>query len=881
MKPKGILKNSDPAPIQPIVQAMLKQQQQQQQQQQSRLPETGSFSSCQVHDTDPAIPTEPLLRSILKPSHSQERGSDAGHVNSLNSQPRAGPEPPRRNSLGNTNVDAMGSQLVLQDDYKLILAQGEPLQNGSLPHNFGQQQQHQQQQQQQQHSIYNGSNMDCLDMAGPHTRSRRRANNIGGANDTHPNMIGNMASIMDTHLIDNNHQHFNRSWPYTGQPSRIDNDAKSVVSTTSALTKSTTATSASNSMAASQSPYSVNRSRYVGGYDDSRSVVSTASAPVRVMEASYFPNGFSARNQQGFDNSDPKSAVSFVTQATSHSRESTSGKSQTLADARSVVSASSVHSRRSYNGNGVKNDDDTKSVVSSSSAVSRGSYANYASNASRKYRSASAPRIGHYDDDDVRSIMSSGSVLTRGSHNSTGSRRSLSSNRFRRDDEDTKSIVTTSSSRSRPVKMNADDEDGRSIMTDARSVITSQTRGSVRSTSSNRSEHRPAPNAWDVDRKPSSRRPSISDDEYAMWAPKTPAQKKKESVDIALELRDKVVSSLLVQQGIAKPNANVSSPMIPDSDFLVAKSSSGQVSADLKKYALRVQMGSLRHQLDESNHKGKSNTGAVLIPPTPPFTDASDKRNYIDPFADASENEMSMDASTSKELFEDMMDKHVGARIDHRDGSAVQMEWTPVDSTADSLSDAGAWSPAHSNPRAKMQKHTFADAIQSHSNSSIEESEVKSAKKKKKKTKEGKTKESSHRKRRDAVARIALELKPATTHCIGREQEIRVPENMGDSDDQSPEWTNFTTSSGTSSTIQSWNNKVKHAVKSDPNVKSAWAMDLHPDAFESKLLLDRRSPTTSGMDNQNDDQPLLVKPHKSTKKSKKKEKVPRLQCEES
>ena len=880
MKPKGILKNSDPAPIQPIVQAMLNQQQQQQQ---SRTSEIGSYS--QVQDVDPAIPTEPVLRSILKQSQSQQQDSYAEPVQMSNSQSRIRPEPPKRNSLGNTVADTIPSQSILQDDYNLMLAQSNPSQNGSQTHNFGQQQyqQYQQQQQYQQHAMYSSSNMDGLDMAGPHTRSRRRASNLGRADNTFSNVMGNMSTIKNTQLIDNNHQQFERSWNFPGQPPRMDNDGKSVVSTTSALTKSTTATTTSTSMAILQSPYSVNRSRYAGGYDDSRSIVSTASAPVRVMEGGFVPNGFSARNRQVIDTVDAKSAVSFVTQATLHSRDSTSGKSQTIGDAKSVVSAaSSVHSRRSFNGTGTKHDEDGKSVVSAGSVISRGSYANYASSASRKHRSASAPRIGRYDDDDVRSIMSSGSALTRGSHNSTGSRRSHSSNRFRRDEEDTRSVVTTSSSRSRPVKTNADDDDGKSVMTDARSVTTSQTRGSVRSASSNRSEHRPAPNAWDVDRKPSARRLSMSDDEYATWVPKTPAQKKKESVEIALELRDKVVSSLLVQQGIAEPTANVSSPMLQDSDFLVAKSSSGQVSADLKKFALRVQMGSLRHQLDESNQKGKSNSGAILIPPTPPFTDASDKRNYIDPFAIASDDPMSMDSSASKESFNDMMDKHVGARIHHRDGSAVQMEWTPVDSTADSLSDSGAWSPAHSNPRAKLQKQTIVDTRQSPSNSSIDELEVKAAKKKKKKTKEGKTKETSHRKRRDAVARIALELKPTTTHYIGNEQEIRVMANQSDSDDPLAAWTNLNPSSWPSSTVQPLKNtKVKHKVKSDPNVKSMWPMDFQPDGVETMQVLDGRAALTTEMEHQSDDQPLLVKPHKSAKKSKRKEKLSLLQCEES
>ena len=797
VKKKGILKNTaEPAPIQPIVKSILKQQQQRR----------GSESSVQSSGQP---------RPILKKP--QRRGSESSgyttNTQLVSNMQLPNPSVPQRSSLGGSSTADISMQQ--QDEYELAFARSRSTSNaesraeqdcmGSQYEDRGAilsdgDNMQPTTQSQAQHRASNGQNTDLY--SGPYTRTRQRAISMGGANDGYTDVTSE-GPTGDFPMA---------NFAYSERAE--DNDSRSFVSSLTALSKTSCATSGINPAIGK---------RFSGGDDDAKSVVSSTSASKRV---------------QIVDSNDAKSV----------------NKNPYHDDTTSVSSGMSNLAKRvvhSFKKITVNDDDDARSVISSGSALTSRSYLSYASSSSRKFRSASAPKPGRVDDDDNRSVVSSGSALTTRSYvsyASTGSRRSRSAPKPRHDDDDTRSVVTTSSARALSRRYGADDDDNKSVMT-------SQSRGSV---SSNRSRHRPAPNSWDLDRNPSSRRQSLSDDDKELLLPKTPALKMKESAQMASELRDAVMSSLLTQQRVGEVTsrdaitlqAETNMDMNNEADYLVANSLSGQVSTDLKKYALRIQMGSLRHHLDDYQ---RSKSLAVLIPPTPPLSEKDDKRGYINPFE-------TPDSAASFDLLSDeQMERLAG----HKEAE----QWTPSDSAADSLSEPGGWSPPNSNPRTK--KRVVAEKkskvqridISSDKSESKETKDVTSAKKmKKKKSKESKSKdEKSTKKKPDRVAKVANDLK-AAVRCLQMEQEP-LPCNQ-DLDNRAPEWTVLPN--------PALNGQGRGGVDGEEIVetkKPGWMADPNPDALEPLINSGRRAGSTD--DDDDAASKPESKPAKSTRKTNK------------
>ena len=874
VKPKGILKKSEAAPIQPIVyQSMMKDQRQRQQQLARRNPDltlntmasTALISNHQSNHLGTAVSEITQFTTGLQDEH--DHGSNKtnnpidqlqGHNHNVSQRRHQQPQfddiqqPPYPRQATKGSERSTNVAQHMNETHPVNYSMYDSSQQSAAPKDSNFQYT---QGSQQLFAIPQLSHTHSLDnFSGPHTRTRQqRASSVGSADQynerrsARPTASASQASYLRTKNpnISMDFSRENRSIDIPNSNAmrllQDDSETKSVLSSPSAFTRSAHATNTSKSHAVNQSPHS-------------------------------FASG--SRNVYFTENGESKSFVSFTTSEASHPSRSghtiqggNNGSMLALALSTQVMQSFNFGKEQRTQGYAK-----TISMMSSEMAITRGSDVSHISSRAGKYRSASAPRVHQNTDQDAKTAVSSGSILTKGSHLSSGSRHSSSLNISRHDDDDTRSVITNSSSR--PPQNSYDDYDGKSVATDTRSIRSSQTRGSVRSSSSNRSEHRPAPNAWDVDKGARARRANASGDGTTFQIPKTPAQKKKESIAIATELSDKVVSSLLSQQGLADSSFSYDTvvrktpsqmEMNSNSDLIVSSSAAGQVSADLKGHVLRVQMETLRHQLNDIISERNPDSSHVSIPPIPPFSDSHDKCIHANPL-----NDSSLETTTSAKPTTEISGAQDEVNTVKPTGHESPIKWTPVESISDCLSDSLSWSPPLSNPRAKkvtaIENGQHAEpSVKNVSSDTMEAKAVKKAKKKKT-SKEGKSsKEKLPKKMKpDAVAKIANELKPAIC-CVTNEVGIHHHAGFSDTDDQSPEWT-MTRRSGPA--ILPVNDRQEEMLPQKD--KPVLMTDLRPGALEGGLSSHGTGKSMEFSEHFENQQ--LSKPAKSAKKkSKKKE----------
>jgi len=107
------------------------------------------------------------------------------------------------------------------------------------------------------------------------------------------------------------------------------------------------------------------------------------------------------------------------------------------------------------------------------------------------------------------------------------------------------------------------------------------------------------------------------------------ANRQKEAVDVAQELHDTVLTSLMVQQDpFLADDVEYSQQEVGDDEWMeylnVAKGASGQLSTSMRRVALRRQLGALHSLLEEQKSSVQrwraARNPSNLVPPSPPLT---------------------------------------------------------------------------------------------------------------------------------------------------------------------------------------------------------------------------------------------------------------------